>query len=103
MAQAAALAALEDDEHVQSTRKNNAEGLRFFENAFSDMGIETVPSHANFILAKVCDGKTMFDQLQKIGIITRAMGGYGLPDWIRISIGTPLENGRCLAALADLR
>ena len=103
MAQAAALAALEDDEHVQSTRKNNAEGLRFFENAFSDMGIKTVPSHANFILAKVCDGKTMFEQLQKIGIITRAMGGYGLPDWIRISIGTPLENGRCLAALADLR
>ena len=103
MAQAAALAALEDDEHVQSTRKNNEEGLRFFENAFSDMGIETVPSYANFILAKVCNGKAVFEQLQKIGIITRAMGGYGLPDWIRISIGTPLENGRCLAALADLR
>ena len=57
----------------------------------------------NFILAKVCDGKTIFEQLQKTGIITRAMGGYGLPDWIRISIGTPLENGRCIAALADLR
>ena len=103
MAQAAALAALEDDEHVLSTRKNNEVGLRFFENAFSDMGIETVPSYANFILAKVCDGKAVFEQLQKIGIITRAMGGYGLPDWIRISIGTPLENDRCLAALADLR
>jgi histidinol-phosphate aminotransferase len=103
MAQAAALAALEDDEHVRATRENNAEGLKLFENAFAEMGIETVPSHANFILTKVGDGQAMFEQLQLRGIITRAMGGYGLPEWIRISIGTPVENGRCLAALADLR
>ena len=103
MAQAAALAALEDDDHVRATRENNAEGLKLFENAFAEMGIETVPSHANFILTKVGDGPAMFEQLQLRGIITRAMGGYGLPEWIRISIGTPVENGRCLAALADLR
>ena len=103
LAQAAALAALEDEEHVHATRENNAQGLRFFENAFAEMGIETVPSHANFILAKIGDGQAMFEQLQQHGIITRAMGGYGLPEWIRISIGTPVENGRCLAALADLR
>jgi histidinol-phosphate aminotransferase len=103
IAQAAALAALEDDGHLRATRENNAEGLKFFENAFAEMGIETVPSHANFILAKVGDGKAMFEKLQQRGIITRAMGGYGLAEWIRISIGTPLENGRCLAALADLR
>jgi histidinol-phosphate aminotransferase len=77
--------------------------MRFFENAFAEMNIETVPSHANFILAKVGEGQAMFEQLQQHGIITRAMGGYGLPEWIRISIGTPLENGRCIAALSDLR
>jgi len=103
LAQAAALAALDDDEHVQSTRNNNAEGLSFFTNAFSEMGIDTVPSHANFILAKVGRGKEIFEQLQQRGIITRAMHGYGLPEWIRISIGTPIENGRCLAALTELR
>ncbi|MBC8325018.1 MAG: histidinol-phosphate transaminase [Verrucomicrobia subdivision 3 bacterium] len=103
IAQAAALAALEDAAHVHATRENNTEGLKFFENAFAEMDIETVPSHANFILVKVGDGKAMFEQLQQRGIITRAMGGYGLSEWIRISIGTPLENGRCLAALADLR
>jgi len=103
LAQAAALAALEDEEHVRATRENNTEGLRFFENAFSEMGIDYVPSHANFILSKVGDGQEIFEKLQQPGIITRAMGGYGLPEWIRISIGTPVENGRCLAALADLR
>ncbi|MBT5847084.1 MAG: aminotransferase class I/II-fold pyridoxal phosphate-dependent enzyme, partial [Verrucomicrobiales bacterium] len=103
LAQAAALAALEDDGHVRATLKNNAEGLQFFENAFAEMDIETVRSHANFILAEVGEGQAMFEQLQQQGIITRAMGGYGLPKWIRFSIGTPLENGRCLAALADLR
>ena len=103
LAQAAALAALEDDGHVRATLENNAEGLQFFENAFAEMDIETVRSHANFILAKVGEGQAMFEQLQQQGIITRAMGGYGLPEWIRFSIGTPLENGRCLAALADLR
>ena len=103
IAQVAALVALDDDEHAQSTRENNVEGLRFFENAFGELNIEFVPSHANFILTKVGDGQTMFEQLQQRGIITRAMGGYGLPEWIRISIGTPLENGRCLAALSDLR
>ncbi len=103
MAQAGALAALEDEAHVKATLENNAEGLRFFENAFAEMGIDCVPSHANFILAKIGDGQAIFEQLQQRGIITRAMGGYGLPEWIRISIGTPVENGRCLAALADLR
>jgi len=103
LAQAAALSALEDEEHVRATRENNTEGLRFFENAFAEMGIDTVPSHANFILSKVGDGQEIFEKLQHHGIITRAMGGYGLPEWIRISIGTPVENGRCLAALADLR
>ena len=103
MAQAAALAAIDDEEHVQRTLENNATGLRLFETALSEKGIETIPSHANFICAKVGDGHATFLELQKHGVITRDMGSYQMPEWIRITIGTPEQNERCLAALKDLR
>jgi histidinol-phosphate aminotransferase len=61
--------------------------------------LEYVPSHANFILVRVGDGQRVFEALQRQGVIVRPMGGYQLPEWIRISIGTPPENERCLAAL----
>jgi histidinol-phosphate aminotransferase len=101
VAQAAALAALDDAEHLQKTRSINHEGLRFFENAFREARLEYVHSSANFILVKVGDGQRVFLETQKRGVITRPMAGYGLPEWIRISVGLPAENRRCLeAALA---
>lgn len=103
MAQAAALAALDDTDHLEATRQNNRLGLEYLNQALHDMGLETVPSYANFILAKVGDGATVFQKLQESGVITRPMGGYQLPEWIRISVGTPEENERCLTALRDLR
>ena len=103
MAQAAALAAIDDTAHLEATRANNAAGLQLFEEALGEMGIETVPSHANFILANVSDGSGTFQKLQEKGVITRPMAGYQLPEWIRISIGTPSENKRCLNALRELR
>ncbi|MBW8863421.1 MAG: histidinol-phosphate transaminase, partial [Verrucomicrobia bacterium] len=57
------------------------------------------PSSANFILVRVGDGKKVFEAMQKLGVITRPMGGYLLPEWIRISVGTRQENDRSLAAL----
>lgn len=63
------------------------------------MGLEFVPSHANFILVKTGDGQRVFNELQKLGVITRPMAGYQLPEWLRISVGTAAENTRCLAAL----
>jgi histidinol-phosphate aminotransferase len=99
LAQTAALAALEDDAHVRRTRENNFTGLNFFTAAFRKLGLEYVPSYANFILVRVGDGQNVFAAMQKLGVITRPMAGYGLPEWIRISIGTPQENERCLAAL----
>ena len=103
MAQAAALAAIDDTDHLEATRSNNAAGLEFFEQTLSELNIETVASHANFILANVGDGASTFQKLQERGVITRPMAGYQLPEWIRISIGTPAENERCLAALRELR
>ena len=99
LAQTAAFAALDDDEHVHKTRTNNVAGLKFFENAFRDLKLEFVPSHANFILVRVGPGQKIFEAMQAQGVITRPMGGYQLPEWIRISIGTPQENERCLQAL----
>lgn len=99
IAQAGALAALADAEHMQATRSLNAEGLAFYEKAFAARGLEFVPSHANFILVKTGEGDRIFKDMLKQGVIVRAMSGYKLPDWIRISIGTAGQNQRCLEVL----
>jgi histidinol-phosphate aminotransferase len=102
LVQAGALAALDDHEHIQRTRQNNLAGLRFYEHAFRELRLEFVPSAANFILVRVGDGAKVCAALQKRGVITRPMAGYGLPEWIRISIGTPPENQRCMTALQSV-
>jgi histidinol-phosphate aminotransferase len=99
LAQAAALAALDDDEHVRKTRRNNFAGLGFFSRAFRDLKLEFVPSFANFILVRVGEGQKVFEAMQRQRVIVRPMGGYQLTEWIRISVGTPKENERCLDAL----
>jgi histidinol-phosphate aminotransferase len=99
LAQTAAMAALDDVEHVRKTRLNNSAGLKFFEQAFRNLKLEFVPSAANFILVRVGKGRKVFEALQKQGVIVRPMDGYQLPEWIRITIGTPQENERCLSAL----
>ena len=99
VAQAGALAALDDTKHVEKTRKINSRGLRLYARTFRKLGLEFIPSQANFILVRVGEGQRVFGELQKLGVIVRPMGGYQLPEWIRISIGTPKENKRCLEAL----
>lgn len=102
LAQTAALAALEDADHMRKTRENNREGRAFLTKALTAMGLEVVPSAANFILVKVGDGQGVFTELQRRGVIARPMGGYQLPEFIRISIGTPTENQRCLTGLREI-
>jgi histidinol-phosphate aminotransferase len=99
LAQPAAMAALDDVEHIRTTRQNNFAGLKFFEQAFRNLKLEFIPSAANFILVRVGDGKKVFEAMQQQGVIVRPMGGYQLPEWIRISVGTPQENERCLGVL----
>ena len=99
LAQTAALAALDDEEHVRKTQQNNFSGLEFFMKAFRQLNLEYVPSYANFILVRVDEGRQVFEAMQKLGVITRPMGGYQLPEWIRISIGTQKENERSLTTL----
>jgi histidinol-phosphate aminotransferase len=102
LAQAAALAALDDEEHVRKTRANNFAGLEFFQRALRDLKLEYVQSAANFILVRVGEGQRVFEAMQKLGVIVRPMGGYQLPEWIRISVGTPQENARCLESLSKV-
>lgn len=102
LAQAGALAALDDSEHLRRTRENNAVGLQFYEDAFRRLGLSFVPSAANFILVRVGDGQRCFVELQKRGVIVRPMGGYQLPEWVRVSVGTPAENELCVAALREV-
>jgi histidinol-phosphate aminotransferase len=99
MAQAAGLAALDDLEHVRKTRENNLLGRKFLEDAFTRMGLPFVPSSANFVLVQVGEGQLVFEEMQKLGVITRPMSSYKLPEWLRVSIGTPRENNRVVKAL----
>ena len=99
LAQAAALAALDDDGHIRRTRATNFAGVNYLQTAFEQLGIEFVPTAGNFILLRVGDGARVFSELQKLGVITRPMAGYQLPEWLRVSVGTPAENERFLAGL----
>jgi len=99
IAQAGALAAIHDTPHTEATRELNRAGLAYYEKAFKERGIEYVPSHANFILVRTGSGDRVFRDMLKQGVIVRAMSGYKLPDWVRISIGTGPQNERCLEVL----
>ncbi|MES2921625.1 MAG: histidinol-phosphate transaminase [Verrucomicrobiota bacterium] len=99
IAQAGALAALADLEHIEKTRSVNRVGMAFYEKALAGRGLEYVPSYANFLLIKTGDGDRVFREMLKQGVIVRAMSSYKLPDWVRISIGTEVQNLRCLEVL----
>lgn len=101
LAQAAAVAALNDEPHQRQTREMTDEGRSYLEKEFGALGLEYVPSAANFVLVRVGDGKALFHKLLRKGVIVRALTGYPLPEWVRISIGTMEQNRRCIAALRE--
>ncbi len=102
IAQAGAIAALDDETHIAATREMNRRGLEFYARAFRERGLDFVPSHANFILVKTGRGARVFAEMLRRGVIIRAMDGYKLPDWVRITIGTPEQNQRCIATLDEV-
>lgn len=102
IAQAGALAALSDEEHVKNSVQVNSEGMEFFSKAFRELGLKYIPSHGNFILVKVGDGQKVFADMLNKGIIIRAMGGSGLPEWVRITVGPLDMNLRCLKVLKEV-
>jgi histidinol-phosphate aminotransferase len=99
MAQAAALAALDDDAFVSKTRKMTLDGLAFLTGEFKKMGLSFVPSAANFVLVKTGRGREVCAALQRQKVIVRPVDPYGLPEYIRVTVGTGAENEAFIAAL----
>lgn len=102
LGQVAALASLEDHEHRRETRRVTDAGRTYLEQEFAAMNLRFVPSAANFVLVNVGDGARIFRALLERRIIVRALKGYNLPQWIRISVGTMEQNQRCIAALREV-
>ncbi len=102
VAQAGALAALGDEAHVRETRRVVDEGRAFFEKELRALELEFVPSAGNFLLVNVGDGQKIFRALLHHKVIVRAMSGYELPQWVRITTGTMEQNKKCIAALREV-
>lgn len=100
IAQAAAIASLGDDAFVERSYQINREGLARLQSGFAKLGLTYIPSFGNFVLVNVGDGAAVYESLLRSGVIVRPVANYGLPQWLRISVGLPEENERLLAALA---
>lgn len=100
LAQAGALAALEDVEHVARSRKTNTRGLAQFAQAFEGRGLSYIPSVANFICVNVGrDALPIYRALLREAVIVRPIASYELPEFLRITIGREDQNRRVIAAL----
>ena len=99
IAQAAAVAALFDDEFVEQSRQLNRQGRHTLTEGFRRFGLSWIPSHGNFVSFKVGQGAEIFRRLLRHGVIVRPIAAYGMPEYLRVSIGTEAENARFLSAL----
>ncbi len=103
VAQAAALAALDDKEHVERCIAANAAERKRLSDGLTKLGLRPVVSEANFVFVPVGpDAKEVSDELLHLGVIVRPLGWMRLPEAIRISVGVTEENDKCLAALGQV-
>jgi histidinol-phosphate aminotransferase len=99
VAQAAALAALKDEDHIGKTLRNNAEGTQWLFEQLSEMGFQPVPTWANFVYCDVGeDSVAVVKRMQDEGVIIRPLRPWGAPTAIRVSAGVPDENQQFVAA-----
>ena len=102
LAQAAAIAALNDKEFLAKSFAVNRDGKKQLQQGFEKLALQFVPSYANFVLVKVGDAARINLELLKRGVIVRPVAGDGLPEWLRVSIGLPHENQTFLDALTAI-
>jgi histidinol-phosphate aminotransferase len=100
LAQAAAVAALADTVYVDESRALNSAGMRKLMEGMRALGLAYVPSHANFLLIRVGNAAHVYQRLLEQGVIVRPVAGYGLPEFLRVTVGLPAENQRFLDAVA---
>jgi histidinol-phosphate aminotransferase len=102
LAQAAGIGALADKEFVYRSLEENARGMRLFADSFTEMGLIVVPSEANFLMLAFPDAASaalIYQGLLRQGVIVRPLKSFGLPQCIRVSVGTQPENERCVDAM----
>ena len=98
---AAAAAALDDSEFVARSYALNQLGMKQFVQGFDKLGLEHIPSAGNFISVRVGRGAGSVSGLAGKGVIVRPVANYGMPEYLRISIGLAQENAKCLLALEE--
>lgn len=99
LALAAAVAALDDHLFVAQSYELNRCGMEQIVAGLKRLGLEHIPSHGNFVTFKAGDAAAVNQKLLKLGVIVRPIGGYGMPEWLRVTIGADLENAHFLEAL----
>jgi histidinol-phosphate aminotransferase len=99
VAQAAARAALDEVDFVIRSVELNRRGCVELRTALAAMGLPLAPAHGNFVLVRVGPAAAVYQQLLRRGVIVRPVGNYGLPEWLRVTIGLPEENARFLREL----
>lgn len=103
MAQAAGVAALEDGEFVRASVATNREGRQFLYGAFERLGLFYVPSQTNFVLVQVgLQAPAVAEALLRRGVVVRPCGGYDLPEFVRITVGSREQNARLVEALEEV-
>jgi histidinol-phosphate aminotransferase len=102
LAQAAAVAALADEAFVSRSVEVNRSGMAQVTAAFDALGLRYLPSYGNFVLVQVGDGAAVYEGLLRRGVIVRPVANYGLPQWLRVTIGLAEENDRFIAALREV-
>jgi histidinol-phosphate aminotransferase len=103
MAQAAALAALEDRSFLQRSVELNAQGMQQLTEGLNRLGLPFIPSSGNFLAIDLGREAAPVDQaLLRLGVVTRPVANYGLPNHLRVSIGLPAENTRFLVTLEQV-
>ncbi len=102
LAMVAAAAALDDDDFIASSRQVNVQGITFLGAALAKRGLTVIPPYGNFITFKIDNANGVFHALLKQGVIVRPIAGYGMPDWLRVTIGIQSQNERFLVALDNV-
>jgi histidinol-phosphate aminotransferase len=102
LALTAAAAALNDADFIAAAKRVNDAGMAQLTQGFQRMGLEFIPSFGNFVCVKVGAAGRVFQELLKRGVIVRPVGNYGMPEYLRVSIGLPEQNARFLSALAEI-
>ena len=97
---AAATAALGDHEFVARSQELNRAGMAQLTGGFTKLGYEFIPSYGNFVAFRAGDAAAVNQKLLKQGVIVRPVAGYGMPEWLRVTIGSETENARFLDALS---